>query len=77
MFAAHPNIRIFIGHGGQSSTLEAVHNAVPMIGIPVFGDQYQNIANLVNAGSAELLDISKVTEETVSLKFNALLNDPK
>ncbi|KAL4713023.1 hypothetical protein ACJJTC_014657 [Scirpophaga incertulas] len=47
---AHPNIKMFINHGGQLSTTEAIHCGVPVIGIPVFGDQYINIKSAVHKG---------------------------
>lgn len=75
-FPAHPNIKLFISHGGLLGTTEAVYNAVPMIGIPLFADQYQNIANLVNAGAAVLLDFEKITEESVSTALDKILKDP-
>ncbi|XP_017015523.2 UDP-glycosyltransferase UGT4 isoform X2 [Drosophila takahashii] len=37
---AHPNVRLFITHGGLLSVMEAVYSAVPMLGLPVFFDQF-------------------------------------
>lgn len=36
---AHPNIKVFITHGGLFGTQEGVYNAVPMLGMPFYCDQ--------------------------------------
>ncbi|XP_069361929.1 UDP-glucosyltransferase 2-like isoform X1 [Maniola hyperantus] len=47
---AHPNLKFFITHGGQLSTTEAIHFGVPVIGIPIAGDQYVNMQSVTNKG---------------------------
>ncbi|XP_045503984.1 UDP-glucosyltransferase 2-like [Colias croceus] len=47
---AHPNLKLFITHGGQLSTTEAIHFGVPVIGIPTMGDQHINMRTVVQKG---------------------------
>lgn len=57
--------------------MEGVYSGVPMIGIPLFGDQTHNIANLEYLGYAIRLEVSNITWESVSWAVNSVLNDPK
>lgn len=36
---AHPNVKLFVTHGGLLSTIEAIYRAKAVVGIPIFGDQ--------------------------------------
>ncbi|GLH07894.1 UDP-glucuronosyltransferase [Gryllus bimaculatus] len=47
---AHPKLRLFITHGGLMSTQEAVYHGVPVVGIPIFGDQQLNMNRAAAAG---------------------------
>nr|ANI22010.1 UDP-glycosyltransferase 40U2 [Spodoptera exigua] len=55
---SHPNLAVFITHGGLLSTIESVHFGVPIIGIPVLGDQHLNIRKAVKNGFALKVDLS-------------------
>ncbi|RZC38653.1 UDPGT, Glyco tran 28 C and/or NAD binding 10 domain containing protein, partial [Asbolus verrucosus] len=74
---AHPNVRAFITHGGFLSTVETVYHGVPVIGIPVFGDQKYNIAAAVSNGYAVSIALNELTEEKLSWALNEILNNPK
>lgn len=37
---AHKNTKLFITHSGLMSSQEAIYHGVPMLGIPIFADQF-------------------------------------
>lgn len=75
--AEHPNTRVFVTHGGLMGTQEATYCGVPMIGIPVFGDQIKNINILVDKNVAVLIDTDDITEHSMDVALNAVLHDPR
>ncbi|XP_055628473.1 UDP-glycosyltransferase UGT5-like [Toxorhynchites rutilus septentrionalis] len=74
---AHPNVRLFITHGGLLSTIESLYHGVPVIGIPVFGDQHLNMAKAERGGYGLAVGYKEIGEERLSLAINTVLNDPK
>lgn len=60
----HPNVKLFISHGGMGGVYETVDAGVPVLGFPLFYDQPKNIANLVAAGMAKSMDLLTVTKDT-------------
>lgn len=57
--------------------MEAVHFGVPMIGIPVFGDQQSNVANCIDKGVAIGLDHRQMTEHKLIKSIQAIVTDSK
>ncbi|KAK4876068.1 hypothetical protein RN001_012490 [Aquatica leii] len=74
---AHPNVKLFISHGGQLSTTEAVYHGVPVLGIPMFLDQYINIASIVNSGYALTVSLEDFTQEKFETAVNEMLKNSK
>ncbi|KAK7582379.1 hypothetical protein V9T40_013824 [Parthenolecanium corni] len=74
---AHPNIKLFISHGGLLGTSEAIYEGVPILGIPIFGDQKTNVKSIEANGAGELLDYNSITKEIVLEKVQRILNNPK
>ncbi|PSN55490.1 hypothetical protein C0J52_02575 [Blattella germanica] len=61
----HPKVRVFLAHGGLLGTIEAVHVGVPMVGIPMYGDQSTNIRMVEAAGMGIRLNYADITKESV------------
>ncbi|XP_053684148.1 UDP-glycosyltransferase UGT5-like isoform X2 [Sabethes cyaneus] len=72
---AHPNVRLFITHGGLLSTTESLYHGVPVIGIPVFGDQHLNMAKAERGGYGLSVAYQAISEERLSTAIDAILND--
>jgi UDP:flavonoid glycosyltransferase YjiC (YdhE family) len=60
LLPGHSNLRAFISHCGQNSLSEAARAGVPVIGIPLFGDQTYNSLVAVQRGMATQLDVGQL-----------------
>ncbi|KAJ9574468.1 hypothetical protein L9F63_008356, partial [Diploptera punctata] len=72
----HPNIRVFLAHGGLLGTIEAVHIGVPMIGIPMYGDQSTNVKMVEDGGMGIKLNYADITKENVLKALRTVLENP-
>ncbi|XP_031349003.1 UDP-glucuronosyltransferase 2B15-like isoform X2 [Photinus pyralis] len=72
----HPNVKLFITHGGLLSTIEAVYHGVPILGIPVFGDQETNLASVVKGGYGLSVHYNELSEDALSFALEELLKNP-
>jgi glucuronosyltransferase len=75
--SGHRNVKVFLTHGGLMGTIEAVHSGVPMVGIPLFGDQEVNIRSYVSEGFAVKLNFNNITKESVLQALRTVLHDKK
>ncbi|XP_055903464.1 UDP-glucosyltransferase 2-like [Eupeodes corollae] len=75
---AHPNVKLFITHGGLLSTTEAVYHGKPLLAIPVLMDQFMNVARAVEKGYAIKLSTSQLSSDDIFKRtLTELLTDPK
>jgi UDP:flavonoid glycosyltransferase YjiC (YdhE family) len=74
---AHRNVKVFITHGGLLGSTEAIYHGVPVIGIPIFGDQELNMARAQRAGYGLTVSYKNLTQEALTWALNEVLNDPK
>ncbi|NXC40087.1 UD11 glucuronosyltransferase, partial [Penelope pileata] len=74
---AHPKTRAFITHGGSHGVYEGICNAVPMLLMPLFGDQMDNAKRVESRGAGLTLNILEMTSEDISSALRAIINDKK
>lgn len=73
----HPNVRLFITHGGLHSLEEATYNAMPIVGVPFFGDQYTNMRLAEQNGVGKMVDHVGLSEDAMLSAINEVIADPK
>ncbi|XP_012579723.1 PREDICTED: UDP-glucuronosyltransferase 2B31-like isoform X3 [Condylura cristata] len=72
----HPKTKAFITHGGASGIFEAIYHGVPMVGIPLFADQPDNMAHMKVKGTAVILDLQKMSSTDLLNALKTVINDP-
>lgn len=74
---AHPNLKAFISHCGLGGVVEAKYHAVPIIGIPLFGDQPGNADKVESAGWGIKIDLKTMTEDSLKKVITEVVENPK
>ncbi|KAM9854799.1 UDP-glucuronosyltransferase 2C1-like [Aulostomus maculatus] len=54
----HPKTRAFVTHGGTNGVQEAIYHGVPMVGLPLFFDQPDNLSRIKAKRGAVIVDIA-------------------
>lgn len=62
-------------HGGLLSLQEAVFHAVPLVVIPLFGDQRMNAALITESGIGLHVEYTDITEETIYATLYHVINN--
>nr|WMP40233.1 UDP-glucuronosyltransferase UGT33AX4 [Tuta absoluta] len=73
----HPKVKLFITQGGLQSTDEAIVAGVPLIGIPMLGDQWYNVEKYLYLGIGLKLDIETITEEGLIRAINEVIDNER
>ncbi|XP_073093612.1 UDP-glucuronosyltransferase 2B31-like [Manis javanica] len=72
----HPKTKAFVTHGGTNGIYEAIYHGIPMVGIPLFGDQPDNIAHLEVKGAAVRLDLGTLSSTDLLHALKRVIDDP-
>ncbi|KAM6220575.1 UDP-glucuronosyltransferase 2A2 isoform 1-T1 [Rhynchocyon petersi] len=72
----HPKTKAFITHGGTNGIYEAIYHGVPMVGLPMFADQPDNIAHMTAKGAAVDVNMNTMTSADLLNALRTVINDP-
>ncbi|XP_072902726.1 UDP-glucuronosyltransferase 1A3-like isoform X4 [Hemitrygon akajei] len=74
---AHPKTRAFLTHGGTHGIYEAICAAVPMVIIPLFGDQQDNMLQMIHQGAGIGLSLQNMNSQDLVEALTHVINDTK
>ncbi|XP_028322352.1 UDP-glucuronosyltransferase 2C1-like isoform X1 [Gouania willdenowi] len=70
----HPQTKVFVAHGGTNGVQEAIYHGVPVLGIPLFFDQFDNLLRLQERGAGKILPLVDVNSHTIEQGLKELLH---
>uniref|UniRef100_A0A914ZD63 glucuronosyltransferase n=1 Tax=Panagrolaimus superbus TaxID=310955 RepID=A0A914ZD63_9BILA len=77
LLLAHQNLQYIVCHGGVNTLNELLNFGVPVLGLPLQGDQPSNLKRLVELGLGEMIDIQSIWHGNLKpalLRMNANLD---
>lgn len=77
VMTGHPNVKLFISHGGLLGTQEAVACGVPMLMVPLYADQALNARAMADRGVAQIVTLKNTDKDTWRRKLRVLLTDQR
>ncbi|KAL3268340.1 hypothetical protein HHI36_007457 [Cryptolaemus montrouzieri] len=72
----HPNVKVFITQGGLQSMEEAIDSAVPMLGMPFYGDQKNNVKKMSIKKFGIALDVATIDKKSLKDAILELVDNP-
>ncbi|KAM9335497.1 UDP glucuronosyltransferase 5 family, polypeptide G1 [Symphorus nematophorus] len=72
----HPKTRAFVAHGGTNGMYEAIYHGVPVLGLPLLFDQFDNLLRLKVRGAARVVEAKSLTKENFLEALKDILETP-
>ena len=72
----HPNLKLFVTHGGLGSLVEAIYHKAVILGIPFSYDQRPNLLRATGHGYAKMMEWNSLTTEDLVMSIrDAIQNE--
>ncbi|XP_063044178.1 UDP-glucuronosyltransferase 2C1-like [Engraulis encrasicolus] len=72
----HPKTKLFVAHGGTNGVQEAIYHGVPVVGIPIFFDQHDNLLRLQKRGAAQVITLAMLNKDSFLQALQEVLHVP-
>lgn len=72
----HPKTRAFVAHGGTNGIYEAICHGVPVLGLPLLFDQFDNLLRLKMRGAARVVEPESLTKDDFLEALKDILETP-
>ncbi|XP_054465758.1 UDP-glucuronosyltransferase 2B20-like [Anoplopoma fimbria] len=73
----HHKTKVFVTHGGTNGIYEAIYHGVPVLGIPLIFDQYDNMVRLKSRGVADIVEVTTLDVESLTSALKNILDPEK
>lgn len=70
----HPQTKVFVAHGGTNGVQEAIYHGIPVLGIPLFFDQYDNLLRLQERGAGKIIQLNDVNSRSFEQGLKEVLH---
>uniref|UniRef100_A0AAV2L1X6 UDP-glucuronosyltransferase n=1 Tax=Knipowitschia caucasica TaxID=637954 RepID=A0AAV2L1X6_KNICA len=71
----HPKTRLFVTHGGTNGLQEAIYHGIPIVGMPIFFDQPENLSRIKSKGGAVTVDIAELDRQVLGEALETVLSE--
>ncbi|KAL6489151.1 hypothetical protein MHYP_G00028920 [Metynnis hypsauchen] len=72
----HPKTRLFVTHGGTNGVYESIYHGVPVVGVPLLFDQFENMLRLKVRGAAKVVDVTTLDSQEFLKTIQEVLHQP-
>ena len=74
---AHKDIKAFVSHVGHNSLYEAAYHGVPVVAVPLYGDQFFDAKKVEHFGLGVSVDHNNLDVQQLVMNLEKVINEPR